>query len=242
MGIVSFGTVARTNLIPCNHRVEFYIQGKKQINSDNKYKRVKKQYKRIISCCAGDVLPSVDLEKEKGNDLQQGGMNGQHLMMLALGALLCGGVGMFMFSSQGAQLNQVLRESILGKSGFLAAFSLIFLAEIGDKTFFIAALLAMKLGKWVSLIGSTSSLAVMTVISVVIGQIFKNVPHALTTSLPIGEWLGTILLVIFGIKSLMEGLKAEDEEEEDDGELREAQRSLSEAGRKSAGERNGTRL
>ena len=37
----------------------------------------------------------------------------------------------------------------LGKSGFLAAFSLIFLSEIGDKTFFIAALLAMKLGKWI---------------------------------------------------------------------------------------------
>lgn len=35
-------------------------------------------------------------------------------------------------------------NSALGKSGFLAAFALIFLSEIGDKTFFIAALLAMK--------------------------------------------------------------------------------------------------
>ena len=35
-------------------------------------------------------------------------------------------------------------QSVLGRSGFLAAFSLIFLSEIGDKTFFIAALLAMK--------------------------------------------------------------------------------------------------
>jgi putative Ca2+/H+ antiporter (TMEM165/GDT1 family) len=39
----------------------------------------------------------------------------------------------------------------LGRSGFLAAFSLIFLSEMGDKTFFIAALLAMRLGKWVAL-------------------------------------------------------------------------------------------
>lgn len=38
----------------------------------------------------------------------------------------------------------------LGKSGFPAAFSLIFLSEIGDKTFFIAALLAAKFGRWLS--------------------------------------------------------------------------------------------
>ncbi len=59
----------------------------------------------------------------------------------------------------------------LGKSGFLAAFSLIFVSEIGDKTFFIAALLAMKLGKWLSFAGSLASLAVMTIISVAIGVV-----------------------------------------------------------------------
>jgi hypothetical protein len=35
----------------------------------------------------------------------------------------------------------------LAKSGFTAAFALIFVSEIGDKTFFIAALLAMRLGR-----------------------------------------------------------------------------------------------
>lgn len=63
----------------------------------------------------------------------------------------------------------------LGRSGFLAAFSLIFLSEIGDKTFFIAALLAMKLGKWISFAGSLASLGVMTVISVGIGAVFSRV-------------------------------------------------------------------
>ena len=33
------------------------------------------------------------------------------------------------------------------KSGFTAAFALIFVSELGDKTFFIAALLAMRLGR-----------------------------------------------------------------------------------------------
>ena len=37
-----------------------------------------------------------------------------------------------------------MRNSALAKSGGLAAFALIFVSEIGDKTFFIAALLAMK--------------------------------------------------------------------------------------------------
>ncbi len=41
--------------------------------------------------------------------------------------------------------------------------SLIFLSELGDKTFFIAALLAMRCGKWISFIGSTAALAAMTV-------------------------------------------------------------------------------
>lgn len=40
-----------------------------------------------------------------------------------------------------------LLDGPLGRSGFLAAFSLIFLSEMGDKTFFIAALLAMRLGR-----------------------------------------------------------------------------------------------
>ena len=41
--------------------------------------------------------------------------------------------------------------------------SLIFLSELGDKTFFIAALLAMRCGKWISFVGSTAALAAMTV-------------------------------------------------------------------------------
>ncbi len=99
-------------------------------------------------------------------------------------------------------IQEVVVNGPLGKSGFLAAFSLIFLSEIGDKTFFIAALLAMKIGKWMSFIGSVSALAVMTVISVGIGAIFSRVPDALRSSIPIGELAGVALLVFFGVKAL----------------------------------------
>ena len=84
----------------------------------------------------------------------------------------------------------------------MAAFSLIFLSEIGDKTFFIAALLAMRLGRWIAFAGSVSALAAMTIISVGIGAVFRNVPDALKSSLPIGEVAGIALLVYFGIKAL----------------------------------------
>ena len=50
------------------------------------------------------------------------------------------------------------------------AFSLTFLSELGDKTFFIAGLLAVKFSRAVSFVGSLGALAVMTVISVLIGQ------------------------------------------------------------------------
>lgn len=101
-------------------------------------------------------------------------------------------------------LKDTLAKSSLGKSGFPAAFSLIFLSEIGDKTFFIAALLASKFGKWLSFSASLLSLSVMTIISVVIGRSFRHVPDFLKTGLPIGEWAAAALLVFFGIKTIRE--------------------------------------
>lgn len=52
------------------------------------------------------------------------------------------------------------------------------------------------------LAGSTGALAVMTVISVAIGFAFKHVPEVLTTSAPVGEYLGAALLVYFGVRTL----------------------------------------
>ncbi|MQM15130.1 hypothetical protein Taro_048071 [Colocasia esculenta] len=69
----------------------------------------------------------------------------------------------------------------LAKSGFTAAFTLIFVSEIGDKTFFIAALLAMQYQKALVLLGSMGALALMTILSVVIGRIFHAVPSQFQT-------------------------------------------------------------
>ena len=91
----------------------------------------------------------------------------------------------------------------LTKSGFFASLSLIFASEIGDKTFFIAALLAMRYGRILSLLGSVSSLSLMTVISVIIGYAVQRVPTVVESSEIIGKYLSAASLLYFGVKSLI---------------------------------------
>lgn len=90
----------------------------------------------------------------------------------------------------------------IAKSGFTAAFTLIFVSEIGDKTFFIAALLAMQYEKGLVLLGSMGALALMSILSVVIGRVFQSVPAQFQTTLPIGEYAAVTLLMFFGLKSI----------------------------------------
>ncbi|KAH7289616.1 hypothetical protein KP509_30G012000 [Ceratopteris richardii] len=60
----------------------------------------------------------------------------------------------------------------------------------------------MRHAKSLVLLGASSALALMTVISVAIGRIFHAVPAQLKTTLPIGEYAAVSLLVFFGLKSL----------------------------------------
>ena len=118
----------------------------------------------------------------------------------------------------------------LAKSGFTAAFALIFVSELGDKTFFIAALLAMRLGRRVVLAGATSALGLMSVISVAIGKIFQQIPNTITTTLPIGEYLAVALLMFFGVRTLKEALDTpEPDGEEESGELADAEEAVSQS-------------
>ncbi len=100
----------------------------------------------------------------------------------------------------------------LSATGFYQAFSLIFLSEIGDKTFFIAGLLAMKTSRLVSFVGSLGALAVMTVISVCIGQLFHAVPSGFTNGLPLDDYAAVAAFTFFGIKTLKEAFDIEDSE------------------------------
>uniref|UniRef100_A0A6S9LQ96 GDT1 family protein n=1 Tax=Heterosigma akashiwo TaxID=2829 RepID=A0A6S9LQ96_HETAK len=90
----------------------------------------------------------------------------------------------------------------LTSSGFFQAFSLVFVSEIGDKTFFIAGLLAMKTSKFISFVGSVGALAVMSVLSVLIGQVFHQVPPELTQGLPLDDYAAVAAFLYFGLKTL----------------------------------------
>ncbi|KAG9132902.1 hypothetical protein Leryth_014835 [Lithospermum erythrorhizon] len=119
--------------------------------------------------------------------------------------------------------------SVLGdlgdiSTGFASAFLLIFFSELGDKTFFIAALLAARNSAAIVFLGTFGALGLMTIISVVLGRTFHYVDDLLPfrfgeTDLPLDDIAAVILLVYFGVSTLLEasssdGLKAEEEQKE----------------------------
>ena len=114
----------------------------------------------------------------------------------------------------------------LTETGFYQAFSLVFLSEIGDKTFFIAGLLTMKTSRLISFVGSLGALAVMTVISVVIGQAFHAVPSGLADGVPLDDLAAVLAFAFFGFKTLKEALDMEPGESVMDEELAEAQETV----------------
>ncbi|BDA41581.1 GDT1-like protein 1, chloroplastic [Coccomyxa sp. Obi] len=150
------------------------------------------------------------------------------------GALILGAAAVAIAHNAGYAplLKDWAANSALGRSGFLAAFTLIFLSEIGDKTFFLAGLLAMKVGRAISFIGSVLALGLMTVISVLIGYGFKSVPDALKSSVPIGRYLSVACMLYFGFRTLQEAWQTPSESDEEGGELASAQLSLDEAEKK----------
>lgn len=126
--------------------------------------------------------------------------------------------------ASGLQLNSYLGDLGDISTGFVSAFLLIFFSELGDKTFFIAALLAARNSGAVVFIGTFGALAAMTIISVVLGRTFHYVDEILPfrfgeTDLPIDDIAAVCLLVYFGFSTLLEanssdGLKAEEEQKE----------------------------
>ncbi|XP_065858728.1 GDT1-like protein 1, chloroplastic [Euphorbia lathyris] len=124
----------------------------------------------------------------------------------------------------GLQLNPYLGDLGDISTGFASAFLLIFFSELGDKTFFIAALLAARNSAAIVFIGTFGALAAMTIVSVVLGRTFHYVDEILPfrlgeTDLPVDDIAAVCLLIYFGVSTLIDasssdGLKAEDEQKE----------------------------
>uniref|UniRef100_A0A914HSD1 GDT1 family protein n=1 Tax=Globodera rostochiensis TaxID=31243 RepID=A0A914HSD1_GLORO len=81
---------------------------------------------------------------------------------------------------------------------FIASLSVIVVSELGDKTWFIAAILAMRHSRLTVFAGAIGALTVMTVFSACLGWVTQLIPHRITF------YLSTALFAIFGLKMLHE--------------------------------------
>ncbi|KAI2809145.1 hypothetical protein BLOT_000290 [Blomia tropicalis] len=102
--------------------------------------------------------------------------------------------------------------------GFIASFSVIIVSELGDKTFFIAAIMAMRHPRFTVFLAAMFAIFVMNTLAVILGMATTVVPHFIT------HYGSIILFAIFGVKMLYEGYKMTDEEGKE--EMEEVQKSI----------------
>ncbi|KAL6838293.1 hypothetical protein ACP4OV_031892 [Aristida adscensionis] len=118
-----------------------------------------------------------------------------------------------------------MAPSLLG--GFTKSLAMTVLSEIGDKTFFAAAILAMRHPRKLVLAGCLSALIVMTALSASLGWAAPNLISRKWT-----HHITTLLFFVFGIWSLWEGFK----EDGDSEELAEVEAELDAAFKSNKGE------
>jgi len=103
-------------------------------------------------------------------------------------------------------------------SAFVNSLSMIIATEIGDKTFFIAAVMSMSSSRLAVFSGAFLALVVMTILSTLMGLVLPSLLPRTYTHI-----LGGVLFVYFGVKLVYESLsmdhKVSDELEEVEEEL-----------------------
>lgn len=128
-----------------------------------------------------------------------------------------------LYTATSTKLPEFVSEKPQDRLGFLHAFiaalSVIVVSELGDKTFFIAAIMAMKHPRLTVFVGAISALALMTILSVVFGYAATIIPRAYT------YYISTLLFALFGLKMLRDGYymsatEAQEELEEVQSDLR----------------------
>uniref|UniRef100_A0A914XQE6 GDT1 family protein n=1 Tax=Plectus sambesii TaxID=2011161 RepID=A0A914XQE6_9BILA len=100
---------------------------------------------------------------------------------------------------------------------FFASLSVIIVSELGDKTWFIAAIMAMRHSRLTVFFGAMSALALMTVLSACLGWATQIIPRKFT------YYVSTALFALFGVKMLMEGWKMSASEQQEEYEEAQAE-------------------
>jgi len=99
-------------------------------------------------------------------------------------------------------------------SAFIASFSTIIVSELGDKTFFIAAIMAMRYNRMAVLAGALLALFLMTGISTAFGQLVTALIPVFYTHV-----LTTLLFFFFGFKLLWDAYHDEGTENNEKSEV-----------------------
>ena len=123
-----------------------------------------------------------------------------------------------------AELPSGIRDRLEG-TGFITAFTqsllMILVTELGDKTFFIAAIMAMKFSRARVLAGALGALIVMTVLSAVLGKAFPLLFNKKWTSAA-----ASVLFLYFGVQLLRDWWKLRKSEGGENEELAEVEEEL----------------
>ena len=138
--------------------------------------------------------------------------------------------------SEGASMPAFSKVLDFNLKGFWKAFTssiaMIIATEIGDKTFFIAAVLSMKHSRSAVFTGAILALIVMTILSTAMGLVLPNIMPRKYTHI-----LGGILFMYFGCKLIYDSRKMEDGRVSD--ELEEVEESLLQQSNKKEDEETG---
>lgn len=94
--------------------------------------------------------------------------------------------------------------------GCIATFSVIIVSELGDKTFFIAAIMAMRHARLTVFTGAMLALSLMHIMSSFFGYAITVIPRLYT------YYLSSFLFAIFGLKMLREGWKMSPQEAQEE--------------------------
>jgi putative Ca2+/H+ antiporter (TMEM165/GDT1 family) len=130
------------------------------------------------------------------------------------------------------EVREIIKTNFNFIHAFFASLSVIVVSEIGDKTFFIAAIMAMKHSRFTVYSGAMLALGLMTLLSALLGNILTKVlPKKYT------YYASSILFALFGLKMMREAYQmsdgdAQEEYDEANSTLKESEERNSHIGEK----------
>ncbi|CAA7268841.1 unnamed protein product [Cyclocybe aegerita] len=103
----------------------------------------------------------------------------------------------------------------------IQSFAMIIFSEIGDKTFLIAAILAMRHPRMTVFLGAFGSLVVMSILSAAMGHLLPTlIPRSWT------QFAASVLFLVFGMKMFVEAREMKAGSDKIQEEMREAEEEI----------------